>query len=61
MAFSHVHIEWAKKTICSGGRVVLERRYVNKAPDIVMIIGSKAELADWKNRVAKAVEALKKI
>ena len=55
------HVEWAEKAICSGGRVVFERRYVNAVPDIVMIIGSKEELPDWKNRVALAVEVLKAI
>jgi len=55
------HIEWAQKAIELGGRVVFERRYINKSPDTVMVISSEQELKDWKRRVAKAIDALKNI
>ena len=55
------HVEWAEKAISSGGRVVFERRYCIKEPDVVLVIASAKDLADWKIRVASAIEALKSI
>lgn len=55
------HVEWAERAISSGGRVVFERRYSNKRPDVVMVIASAKDLAEWKIKVASAIKALKSI
>ena len=55
------HINWAEKAIQSGGRVVFERKYENAPSETAMVIASQQELADWRNRVSQAIEALKKI
>ena len=50
----------AKNIIESGGKVILEIRYINAAPDIVKVFSTIAELNEWENKIKEMKERRKK-
>ena len=55
------HIEWAEKTVKSGGKVIFEQRYENAPTIKIMEISTEEDLKNWKAIISEVIKQIEKL
>lgn len=53
------HISYADDVIKGGGKVIFQREYVNVPPDVLMVISTRQDLDQWKDKVSEVIKQLR--